>query len=499
MSRNIKIKKGVDIKLKGTARRVVAGKISSNTYAIKPTDFHGLTPKLAIKQGDEVKAGSTLFYDKYNEAIKFASPVSGEVVEIVRGDRRKVLEIKILADSEMKYEDFGAAEPTSLSADEVKSKMLAGGVWPLVKQRPYDVVADPNQQPKAIHITAFNSAPLEPDFDFILAGEEEAFQAGLNALNQLAEGKVFLNIPYKKNVHFDADEEIQFVDKTGETKSVTYNVAEKQPDWQPARKVLEQEIAKREKPSAMFTEAKNVKINAFDGPHPAGNVGIQIHHISPINKGEKYWTLNAQGVVLIGRLFLTGKFDARKIVALAGPKVKSPQHYEVIVGASIESLSSNVDDSAPVRYISGNVLTGTQIDKAGYLGFYDNLVTVLEEGYAPDLFGWAVPFQPEKFSISRTLFSWLNPDKEYSLNTNMNGEPRAFVVTGEYEKVFPMNIYPVQLAKACITQDIEMLESLGIYEVAPEDFALCEFACTSKTPVQSIIREGLDLVKKECE
>lgn len=499
MSRNIKIKKGVDIKLKGVAQRVVAGKLNTNTYAIKPTDFHGLTPKLTVKVGDEVKAGSTLFYDKYNEGIKFTSPVSGEVVEIVRGERRKVLEVKILADSEISYEDFGAGDPNGMSGEEVLSKMLNAGVWPLVKQRPYDVIADPKVKPNAIFITAMNTAPLEPDFDFILAGEEEAFQAGLDALHKLTSGQVYLNLPRKKRVHFDSEEEISFIDKTGNPRTVSYNFAEKMPDWQPAKQALLAETAKRELPSSLFTEAKNVNKNYFEGPHPTGNVGVQIHHISPINKGDRFWTLNAQGVVLIGRLFLTGKFDARKLIALAGPKVKSPQYYEAIVGAQVTALDEQVDNEKPVRWISGNVLTGTQISKDGYLGFYDNLISVLEEGYEPDLFGWAVPFQPEKFSISRTLFSWLDPDKEYSLNTNMNGEPRAFVVTGEYEKVFPMNIFPVQLTKACITEDIEMLEGLGIYEVAPEDFALCEFACTSKTPVQSIIREGLDLVKKECE
>lgn len=499
MSRHIKISKGVDIKLQGVAKRTVVDAPMSETYAVKPTDFHGLTPKMVVKVGEKVKAGSTIFFEKYNEQIKYASPVSGEIVEIKRGERRRILEIVIKADSSVDYEDFGTSDPNSLSAEEVKSKILTAGLWPVIKQRPYDVVANPDRAPKAIHVTAFDSAPLAPDFDFILAGEEEAFQAGLDALKKLTTGSVHLNMPTEKNARFNPDEAIEFTDASGNTTSVSYTLANKMPEYQQAKRALMAELNNRTIASPLFTDAKNVEKNYFEGPHPAGNVGIQIHHIEPINKGERVWVLNAQGVVSIGKLFLTGKYDAKKIIAFAGSEVKDPKHYSVYTGACLSSFAAGQVEEGDVRYISGNVLTGTKVDADGYVGFYDNLITVIPEGYEMDMFGWAVPMQPEKFSLSRTLMSWLSPSKEYRLNTNMNGEERAFVVSGEYEKVFPMNIFPVYLLKSCLTEDIEKLEGLGIYEVAPEDMALCEFACTSKVNVQKILREGLDLVQKECD
>ena len=499
MSRHIKISKGADIKLQGVAKRVVETAPLSDTYALKPTDFHGVTPKLVVRQGDKVKAGTTIFFDKYKEDVKYASPVSGEIVEIVRGARRKVLEIVIKPDAEITFEDFGSADPNALSGEEVKAKMLNGGVWPFVKQRPYDVVADPARAPKAIHVTAFDSAPLSPDFDFILAGKEEAFQAGLDALQKLTTGAVHLNMPESKEVRFDANELIEFTDAEGKATSIDYTTAAKMPAYQPASEALKAEEARRLKPSAMFTEAKNVEKNFFEGKHPAGNVGIQIHHIDPVNKGERVWTLNAQGVVAIGELFLTGKYNAKKIVALAGSEVKDAKHFELYSGAQLKSITNDNIVEGDNRFISGNVLTGTQVEEAGFVGFYDNLVSVIPEGKQMDFFGWALPMQPEKLSFSKALMSWLTPSKEYRLNTNSNGEARAFVVTGEYEKVFPMSIFPVYLLKSCLTEDIEKLEGLGIYEVAPEDMALCEFACTSKVEVQRILREGLDLVQKECD
>lgn len=499
MSRHIKISKGADIKLQGVAKRVIESAPMSDTYALKPTDFHGVTPKLVVKQGEKVKAGSTIFFDKYKEEVKYASPVSGEIVEIVRGARRKVLEIIIKPDAEISFEDFGSADPNALSGEEVKEKILTSGLWANIKQRPYDVVADPSRAPKSIHVTAFDSAPLAPDFDFILAGKEEAFQAGLDALQKLTTGSVHLNMPESKNARFHADERISFVDAKGNETSVDYTTAAKMPAYQPAREALTAEELRRTKASAMFTEAKNVEKNFFEGQHPAGNVGIQIHHIEPINKGERVWVLNAQGVVAIGELFLTGKYNAKKVVALAGSEVKDPKHYEVFAGANLASITADNIVEGENRFISGNVLTGSKVEATGYVGFYDNLVTVIPEGNHLDMFGWALPMQPEKFSLSKALFSWLTPSKEYRLTTNSNGEERAFVVTGEYEKVFPMNIFPVYLLKACLTEDIEKLEGLGIYEVAPEDMALCEFGCTSKVEVQRILREGLDLVQRECD
>ncbi|KAA3653205.1 MAG: Na(+)-translocating NADH-quinone reductase subunit A [Bacteroidetes bacterium] len=447
MSKVLKIKKGTDIKLIGEAEKVVADAPYSETIAIKPTDFPGLKPKMAVKVGDEVKAGTTLFYDKDNEQIKFASPVSGEIAEIKRGEKRVILEVVVIADKEIKYEDFKAADPSSLSKDEILAKMTSSGVWPFVKQRPYDVVANPTKNPKAIFISAFDSAPLAADNDFIMHGENATFQKGIDALAKLTAGKVHLTI----------------------------NGAEKADE--------------------VFTSAKNVQLNKISGPHPAGNVGVQIHHIDPIAKGEVVWTVKPQDVLIIGRLFETGKFDASRVVAVTGPQIKNPKYYKTILGTNTKALFSEMKDGIS-RFISGNVLTGTRINQDGYLGFYDTQLTSILEGGKPRMFGWITP-NPDQFSISRTLVSWLTPNKKYNLTADQNGEGRPFVVTEEYEKVFPFDIYPVQLIKSIMIDDIELMENLGIYEVAPEDFALCETICTSKIESQKIVRDGLLMLKAE--
>ncbi|PIQ14316.1 MAG: NADH:ubiquinone reductase (Na(+)-transporting) subunit A [Flavobacteriales bacterium CG18_big_fil_WC_8_21_14_2_50_32_9] len=447
MSKDVKISKGANIKLKG-----IADKLHTNTFipteiVLKPSDFPTLTPKLSVKVGDKVKAGSPLFFNKENERILFTSPVSGEVIEINRGEKRKILGVKVKADTETQYESFVKADPLTLSKEDILDNLLKSGVWPFFRQRPYDVIANPSDTPKAIHITALDTNPLAPDYGFIAHGKNTIFQTGLNALTKLTAGKVHLNI----NGNLNADE--------------------------------------------VFTSSKNVQLNKIEGPHPAGNVGVQIHHIDPINKGDVVWTLKALDVLTIGKLFIEGKFDASRSVAFVGSKVKKPSYIKTILGANISNIiNGNVEEGG--RYISGNPLTGTQIAEDGYLGFYDYQLTVIPEGGNNQFFGWMTPGF-DKFSLSGTFFSKLMPNKEYDLNTNTNGEERAFVVSGEYEKVFPFDIYPVYLIKSILVNDIEAMENLGIYEVAPEDFALCEYACTSKNPVQQYIRDGLNVLKKE--
>jgi Na+-transporting NADH:ubiquinone oxidoreductase subunit A len=449
MSRNIKIRKGLDIKLKGAAEMVFAEIPASETAVAKPTDFTGLRPKLTVKIGDEVKAGSPLFLDKDNERIVFTSPVSGEVIEINRGDKRKLLNIKVLADQETQYESFPIEDPSNLNRNEIIDQLLKSGIWPSIRQRPFEIIANPDDNPKSIFISAFDSAPLGPDNDFILHGHGDEFQKGLDALAKLTSGKVHLNV--------NAD-------------STT---------------------------SKVFSNSKNVQINRIAGPHPAGNVGVQIHHIDPINKGEVVWHLSPQAVLMIGRLFIEGRYNSSRTVALTGSEVKKGKYYKTLVGSSIKHMVTGNIKEGNLRYISGNPLTGTKIPADGYIGFYDNQITVLPEGDHPEFLGW-IALGLHKFSMSRTFLSWLMPGKEYGLNTNLNGEPRAYVVTGEYEQVMPMDIFPVHLIKSIMIGDIEQMENLGIYEVAEEDFALCEFVCTSKTNVQDIIRQGLDLVREEC-
>lgn len=447
MGQLIKIKKGLNINLVGEAEKVLA-EMESATYAIKPTDYHGVFPKLLVKEGEDVAAGTPIFYDKNNDRVKFCAPVSGEVAEIVRGEKRRILEIRILADQTMKYVDGKPLDPSSASREEVIEKLLEGGAWPFIKQRPYDVIANPADTPKAIFISGFDSAPLAADYDFICHDKADDFQAGIDTLKKLTEGKVHLSL-------------------RGD-----------------------------EKPSDVLANAKGVEIHKFTGPHPAGNVGVQIHHIDPINAKERVWVVTPQDVLLIGRLMSTGKYDASRIIALTGSEVLKPKYYKTYIGACIKGMIEGNVKEGYLRYISGNPLIGTRITKDGYLGAYDSSITVLPEGNESEFFGWLTP-QLDKFSASRALFSWLQPGKKYRLNTNNNGEDRAFVVTGQYEKVFPFEIYPVFLLKSIMTNDIEKMEQLGIYEVAPEDFALCEFVCTSKMELQKTVREGLDMLKQE--
>ena len=449
MSEYIKIKQGLDLKLSGEAAKSVIALPVAEIFAIKPKDFVGLTPKLLVKVGANVTAGTPVFYDKNDENILFCSPVSGEVIEIVRGEKRVILEIKILADREIKYISSTPSNPDQLSRNEIIEKLLKSGCWPFIRQRPYGTIANPKDHPKAIFISAFDTNPLAPDYDFILSAEETNFQTGINALKKLTTGKIHLNI-----------------------KANSTSVP-------------------------VFTQAQNVQINTISGPHPSGNVGVQIHHIDPINKGEVVWHINPQDVVIIGKLFNQGIFDASRTVAVTGAQLEKPQYYKTIVGTNIKNiLADAVLKKGENRIISGSVLSGSQIPADGFLGFYDAQITVILEGNEYEFMGWLAPGF-NKFSVSRTFFSWLSPNKKHNLNTNLHGEERPFVMTGQYEKVFPMDIYPVQLLKSILIEDIELMEKLGIYEVAEEDFALCELICTSKIKSQEIIRHGLDMVRKE--
>ncbi|MGC6428689.1 MAG: Na(+)-translocating NADH-quinone reductase subunit A [Flavobacteriales bacterium] len=450
MSKDIKLKKGLNINLSGEADKVYASVPSSETFIVRPTDFHGLTPKLVVKEGDEVLSGSTLFFDKYNEAVKFSSPVSGKVTAINRGAKRRIMEVVITAnDSEVKYRSFEKKNHADLSREQIINHMLESGVWPFIRQKPFDIIANQNDNPKAIVISSFNTEPLSADNDFVLHGLEKEFQNGIEILTKLTDGKVHLNVDGNTN------------------------------------------------PSKVFTDTKGVEINKFSGPHPSGNVGIQIHHLDPINKGDIVWYLYPQDVLAVSRLFSEGKYDVSRIVALTGSQVKKPRYYRMIAGSSISKMVEDNLNEGESRFISGSVLTGSKIEADGTIGFYDTQVTVIPEGNYQEFFGWIAPGL-NKFSMSKAYFSWLSPSKKFDLDTNYHGEERAYVVTGQYEKVLPMDVYPMQLVKACLMEDIEAMENLGIYEVSPEDLALCEFVCTSKMEVQSIIRDALDLVKKEC-
>jgi Na+-transporting NADH:ubiquinone oxidoreductase subunit A len=451
MSKTVRLRRGLDINLLGEAEKVKADVKAPAMVALKPADFHGLVPKVVLKTGDKVKRGEVVFYDKYNNDIKFVSPISGTFEDILRGDKRKILEVRIKADGSDDVVSVDPIDPSSLSADEVKKVMLDNGLWPFLKQRPLDIIANPAVKPKAIFISAFDSAPLAPDYDFILHGQDQDFQHGLNAISKLTDGKVHLTLNGKV----------------------------------PADKA--------------FQNAKNVEINKISGKHPAGNVGTQIHHIDPIGKGEMVFTINPQDVVTIGKFFAEGKFDPTRIVAFTGSEAKHRKYFRTIIGAQLSDIVKENLVSENVRVISGNALTGTKVDADGFLGFYDSHITVLPEGDEYKFFltkGWLGPGF-DKYSSHRLFPTWIMKNKKYRLDTNLNGEERGFVVTGEMEKVLPFDILPMQLIKAIMVKDIDAMEQLGIYEIAPEDFALCEYVCTSKIEIQEKIREGLDVINEE--
>jgi Na+-transporting NADH:ubiquinone oxidoreductase subunit A len=447
MSRIIKFRKGLNIKLKGSAEKVLSTAPASSTYAVKPADFKGLTPRLCVKQGDEVKAGTPVFFDKYKPDIQFVSPVSGTVEAINRGERRKLLEVVVKPDTKNVQEKYKITEELLNSREQIIELMLKAGYWPFIIQRPYGIIANPADKPKSIFVSGIDTAPLAVDMAFLFLGQEKYFQKGIDILAKLTEGKVHLGL--------DTDDS-----------------------------------------ASKLNKITNAEITLFTGKHPAGNVGIQIHHLDPLSKGDIVWTVDAQHVAALGRFFTTGIYSAEKIIALCGSKVKRPQYYKIITGASLSALENLIDHSKNTRYISGNVLTGTNIGKDGYVGFYDNRISVIPEGDDYEFLGWAMP-RFKKFSASKSYFSWLTPNKLYDSDTNLNGGERAFVITNQYEKVLPMDIYPVYLLKAILAEDIDKMEQLGIYEVIEDDLALCEFVCTSKIEVQAILRKGINLMIKE--
>lgn len=447
MANLIKLRKGLDINLKGKAAAEVVSVKEPGFYALIPDDFTGVTPKVVVKEQEYVMAGGPLFVDKNHPELKFVSPVSGVVTSVERGARRKVMSITVEAAAEQDYEEFGKKDVSKMSGEQVKEALLNGGMFAFIKQRPYDVVADPTVAPRAIFVSAFDSNPLAPEFEMALKGEEANFQTGLDALAKMA--KTYLSISVKQN-------------------------------------------------AAALTQAKNVEINVFDGPHPAGNVGVQINHIAPVNKGETVWTIDPQAVIFIGRLFNTGRVDMTRTVAVTGSEVKKPAYCKLKVGALLTNVfAGNVNTSCELRYISGNVLTGKQIAANGFLGAFHSQVTVIPEGNdVHEMLGWIMP-RFNEFSTSRSYFSWLMGKKEYRLDARIKGGERHMIMSNEYDRVLPMDIMPEYLIKAIIAGDIDQMEALGIYEVAPEDFAICEFVCSSKMELQRIVREGLDMLRRE--
>ncbi len=450
MSKNIPLRKGLDINLQGAAEAKLEKLSLSKQYALSPLDFEGVTPKLLVKVGDKVEAGSPLFYNKADERIIFTSPVSGSVSAINRGEKRKILSVVVDSDSTQTYKEFPKLDTTSAKREEIVEMLLNSGLWSMLIARPYGIIADPNQVPKAIFVSTFDSAPLAPDYAFVLASEAAAIQKGAEVLGRLTEGKV----------HFGV------------------------------RKGVETPLQK----------ISGVEINSFSGKHPVGNVGVQIHHTDPINKGEVAWTINIQDLAIIGRLFLSGKVDMTKIVAVTGSEVVAPKYYKIISGAPVSSmLKGGVKEQKEgerVRVISGNVLTGSKIAEDGYITFYANMLTVIPEGDNYELLGWIMP-RFGKFSVSRSYFSWLCPKKKYRLGANLNGGVRPFIMSDVYEKYLPMDILLVYLIKAILAGDIDKMENLGIYEVVEEDLALCEFVDPSKIDMQQILRDGINLMIKE--
>ena len=460
MSNTITIRKGLDLPVDGAAELRLTDARSITTYAVKPTDFVGLTPSLVVEEGYTVRIGDTLFVDKHDERIRFTSPVDGQVKAIIRGEKRKLLEVVVETDFKPANSDCKSS-PT-INADDLKDAMLRCGLWTMLRQRPFGTIANPDDTPKAIFVSAFDSAPLAPDYDFALQGKETFFAKGIEALSKLTEGRVHVC-------------------------------------FRPDQKLAEQ----------LSTLNSQLSTHIIKGPHPAGNIGTQIAHIDPINKGEVVWTMNAQDVAILGELVTTGIYNPEKVIAVTGPNIKNPHYYRVKAGACMAEITKaqlldtdypkmgDVDADKGNRIISGDILSGTQIAADGFLGAYYDLVSILPEGDYYDFMGWLMPgFR--KFSFSRTFLSGFMPKMmKWKFDTNTHGDERPLVFTGNFERVFPFDIYPTQLIKACIVGDIDLMENLGIYEVEPEDFALCEFIDTSKTDIQAIIREALEKLRKE--
>lgn len=453
----IKLRKGLNIPIDGVPQPQIVKSIVSETYALKPTDFKGLIPKLVVREGDAVLAGTPIFIDKQRPEIKFTSPVSGVVSEIVRGEKRKLLEVRIKADSQIEYRKFDVPSIESLTPEQAKELLLESGMWAGIQQRPYGIIPSPDVEPKAIYISGFSTAPLAPDYDYTLRDDFDNIQTAVNVLSKIVPDKVHIGL-----------------------NALTHA-------------------------SSILHKIKGVEFHIFDGPHPAGNVGVQIHHVCPVNKGDIVWTIDIQFLAIIGRFFRKGICDYSKIISIGGPRVKNPGYVKCIGGFSLSNISDltasdnliKLQENCDIRYISGDVLTGTNVGKDGFLGFHDNQISLITEGNYKELFGWAKIIRPKKFSLSKTYFSWLTPSKRYKMDSNLNGGPRAFVLTNKYADVLPMDILPVYLIKAILAKDIDKMEQLGIYEVIEEDLALCEYICPSKIEFQQILSEGIELMIKE--
>ena len=451
MSNNIKLRRGLDLPIAGAAAQKVEKGNAADIIALKPTDFKGFAPRLLVREGDKVLAGSPVMADKQSADILLTAPVSGTVAEIVRGEKRKLLEVRIKADETCEYLDFGAHNAIKMSAAEIKDLPCKSGLWAGLIQRPYGILANPAAEPKAIFVSAFSTAPLAADTEFTLRDELQNIQAGVDALGKLTKG----------GVHFSIN---------ADTSS-----------------------------SSPFHKVEHVIMHEISGKHPAGNVGIQIANIAPIQKGETVWTVSLLLLSAIGRLMNTGKVDLRRKVAVTGPVAKDPCYVEALPGTPMKAFAAHYDNAAgDIRFISGDVLSGENVGENGSLGFFDDQVTLLHEGTEREILGWAKPFRFNQFSATRTYFSWLCPKKKYNMDTNVHGGPRAFVVSDLYNKVLPIDgFFPVYLIKACLAGDIDNMEKFGIYEVLPEDLALCEFIDPSKNDIQAILQSGIDLMIKE--
>ena len=445
----IKIKKGIDIHLVGEAKKEVRN-YEPQLFALKPHDFIGVVPKMHVAEGDDVKVGTVLFHDKNNESVFFTSPASGKVKAIVRGEKRVILQVIVESDGTFETIDFGKADPSKLSRNEIVEKLVQSGTWTMLRQRPYSTIAKTQDEPKCIAVSMFDTAPLAPDNNFIVKDQMAAIKAGVEALAKLTKGMVYLNV------------------NSSETQQAL---------------------------ASLNFSAKNVTITEFQGPHPAGNVSTQLNVLSPINKGETVWYTYAQNLIAIGNLFLNGVYDSSRVVAFTGSEVKEPMYYRTRIGADMSGLYENIA-SENVRIISGNVLTGKKINGENFLGYYDSQVTVIPEGDHYQLFGWLAP-NFKKFTSTNTMGASLCKKSKKVLDTNLNGGIRPLIMTGNFEKVFPFDIYPMQLIKACIIKDIDQMEELGIYEIDAEDFALCEVIDPSKTAIQQIVRESLEMLRKE--
>ncbi len=449
--RLVRLKKGHDIKLKGAPAAVIED-ATVNTYAVQPGNFVGMSPipKVVVEVGDEVRAGDELFFDKKRPEIRYVAPVSGEIAAINRGQKRAISEVVILADKEQKHKSLDRIDLDAISREDLVNFLVANGAWPLLRQRPYDIVPAIDSTPEHIFISTFQSGPMGADQNLVVTGAEKVFATGLKLLSLLTEGEVHLGLNARG-------------------------------DGPPAR---------------AFREAEGVRKTWYHGPHPAGNVGVQIHHTRPIGAHGEVWTLGVQEVITLGRMITEQRFDASRIVALTGQSFDRPRYVRTHLGANLKDLveGEGLDDND--RVISGDVLSGEAKSRESFLNFYDDQVTAIPEGREFELFGWLLPLKMRP-SLSRTFPGFLFKDAQYEVTTNTHGEERAFVMTGQYENVLPMDIYPQHLMKAILNKDFERMEGLGIYELSEEDVALCEFACTSKQPLQHILRAGLDLMREQ--